>query len=284
MNKLIHSFYGCKCSEHWMFLQSCYFCLSSIYANQSGFDIDLYTNYDFGQLLDKAPYKNIYNIFENHKEYAKIDSKVWAWPKFVALDMVPRDTIHIDGDVFLKDNSCKELLDFDGCDVVLQHLEHVNHFGDMKAIYDESYESVKHLKWPDYIENKYLSHMPNNGVLGVNNDSLWVRYRDTYWDMCNQCIPGMFDGNNITVPDIIFEQYFLKEMCDKFNYSIKYILPGEDWDDINEYAIEHKYQHVCCEKRKYLNKVISIIKRKDPICYESLKSNWGNKYPEYFEI
>ena len=132
MSKVIHSFYGHNRNalefkhsreDFILFYQNCYFCLSSIYANQSGFDIDLYTNYDFGQLLDNAPYKHIYNVFEDHEEYAKIDPKIWAWPKFVALDMASRDSVHIDGDVFLKDKSCKKLLEYNGYDVIVQHAE-----------------------------------------------------------------------------------------------------------------------------------------------------------------
>ena len=263
-------------------MHSCYFCLSAIYCKSSGIDISLYTDYEFGQVLDKAPYENRHIVFDEYDKYSNINKFVWAWPKFIALDMVPRDTIHIDGDVFLKDKSCESILDFNGNDVIVQHLERSYHLSVTQSIYDSTYDAVKHLKWPDFIKNECPSCMPNNGVMGIKNETLWKQYKSTYWDMYNQCTPDAIVSDVYIVPDIIFEQHFLKEICDTYGYSIKYLLNGNTFDDINKDAIDKHYQHVCVDKHVKLKYIISLIKKKDPICYESLRCNWENKYPEYF--
>lgn len=293
MSNLIHSFYGHnrnalefdhKREDFIIFYQNCYFCLSSIYAAQSGFNIDLYTNYEFGQLLDAAPYKDIHNVFEDHDEYAKIDPKIWAWPKFIALDMAPRDSIHIDGDVFLKDKKCKKHLNFNGYDVIVQHAETYDQSVYFKEFWTDTFESIKHLDFPTFIDKNVPESMYNNGVLGVRNKVLWNKYRDAYWYMYNQCEKGTIvkDKNSFCVPDIIFEQYFLKQMCDKGQYAVKSVLDGVTNKELCESAIKKHYQHICGDKIKRLHQCINLIRKKNIKCYQMLKSNWGDKYPEYF--
>ena len=262
-------------------MQNCYFLLSTLYAHNSDFEIDLYTDYDFGQLLEKAPYKNINIVFEE-KDYSKINPLVWAWPKFVALDMVSRDTIHIDGDVFLKDNSCN--LYFGNDDAICQHLEKDYHCKNYLNIWKKSYNSIEHLDWPAQITKGIPSCMPNNGILGIKNESLWKTYRDSYWHMCNQCGPRSVRNVGYCVPDLIFEQYFLKQICDKLGYKLGYFLDGDNSFELHNDAVKKSYQHVCSGKIADLQKCINLIKKKNIACYDMLKSNWGSLYPEYFEI
>lgn len=285
---VIQSFYSCKLDDFNKFLQNCYFCLSSIYLRSSNIPADLYADYDFSQLCEFAPYDNNIVMFEDHDAYNNIDPYVWAWPKFIALDHVSRNVVHLDGDVFLKDASCKKLIDFDGNDVVCQHLEYKNVSNGYVKTYEKSFKSIEHLTFPDFIDKQIPKYMPNNGVIGINNDKLWKKYCDAYWYMCNQCTPGNININCIesdgwVAPDIIFEQYFLKQICDKDNYSIKYILHGNTLNDFNDDAARNKYQHICSDKVKHLSTCIKLIKKKDTRCYEMLKSNWKNKFPLYFE-
>ena len=283
MSKIIQSFYSRICSEEYKFVHNCFYCLSILYANESNIDIDLYTDYEFKELMDKAPYKNMNVIFENHNEYAKIDRLLFAWPKFVALDMTPRDTVHIDGDVFLKDETCKQLFIMDEYDCLTQHLEHRNDNPNIYAAYGETYLSIESLNFPDFIDKRIPESMPNNGVLCVKNETLWEKYRDTYWLMLQQCPANSINPIGWCVPDIIFEQYFLLQICEKDGYKIGYAIKGKNEDEAMEYAIQHKYQHICHEKRMRLPQCLNLIKKKSPICYEMIKSNWSDKYPQYFE-
>ena len=172
MCNLIQSFYSKNCSDFNMFVQSCYFALSAIYANENDMPIKLYTDTDFKEVLKSAPYKEITVLFDNCDEYKNIDPLIWAWPKFVALDVVPRDHIHIDGDVFLKSKSCKELLDFKNHDAIVQHLELGVHDISYKKSWEQTFGTIKHFDCPKYIDFVVPEAMPNNGVLGVNNEYL----------------------------------------------------------------------------------------------------------------
>lgn len=283
MCNIIQSFYSYNCNEINLFTQSCYFALSSIYAYGSDMPITLYTDYEFKEILDYAPYKNISVIFDNHDDYINIDPLVWAWPKFIALDVVDRYSIHIDGDVFLKSNDLIQLLQFNGFDAIVQHLESRLETQCYGSAYFDSFDCIKHLDFPKSVTKKVPDYMPNNGVLGVCNNKLWEKYRDSYWYMVNQIEKGSLQKEGWCVPDIIFEQYFLKELCDYYGYNIKYILKGDCIDDIIKDAANKNYQHVCSEKRQHIKKVLELIHKKDNRCYDALYSIWHDKFIEYFE-
>lgn len=282
MCNVIHSFYSHKCSEFEVFMQSCYFILSSIYANDIGLPITLYSDYEFGQCVQKAPYKKINGIFNDHKNYSKIDPLVWAWPKFLSLDVCSRDTIHIDGDVFLKSGFDKSSLEFTDCDVICQHLELWEHSKCFQTSWVESFTSIKHFEFPEEIIKDVPKCMFNNGVLGVKNKQLWEKYKEYYWQMVSQATSGSIDPIGWCVPDIIFEQYFLTQLCEN-KYKVKCILNGEKSEDITKDAIEKKYQHICADKKRDLKRCINLIKVKNTHCFDMIKSLWFDRFPEYFE-
>ena len=284
MGDIIQSFYSQNCSNYKMFLYNSYYLLSALYAYESDIDITLYTDYEFKVLLEKSPYKNIKEFFKYKNEFADVDTQFFTWPKLVALDAVSRDTIHIDGDVFLKDNSCLRLLDIGNYDVMCQHLEVMGKTLETDYVYNDSFNTIKHLNFPSFIEKKVPKCMPNTGVLCVQNENLWNEYRDTYWNMVKQARDNGLNPTGCSIPDIILEQQFLKEICDYRGYSMKYILDGSHYDEINKNAINNAYQHVCADmKNVFLTKCLYLIKEKNKNCYEVLKSNWKNEFPEYFD-
>ena len=101
--------------------------------------------------------------------------------------------------------------------------------------------------------------------------------------MVNKCTTDPVRQNGFCCPDLIFEQYFLEQLCFRDNINIKYAFPQEDFDDIFQAAVDNNYQHMCSEKMDNLDKCIELIKKKDIIAWESLKSYFGNEFPEYFE-
>ena len=283
MSNIIQSFYSPICTTDWMFTHSCYFYLSSLYAHQSNINITLYTDYNFKEVLESAPYKEICVLFKDYSLYNNINRLFWAWPKFIALDAVPRDTIHIDGDVFLKDNSCLRLLDIGNYDVMCQHLEYKAYKDTIKTSYEDSFNAIKDFDYPEYIVKSIPESMPNNGVLCVQNENLWNEYRDIYWKMLEQGEKINELPQGWCIPDIIFEQQFLKEICDYRGYSMKYILEGTSENELNIDAASKNYQHVCSDKKGKLQLCINLIRKKSNICYETLKYYWAKDYPEYFE-
>lgn len=116
---IIQSFSSKKCDDEFLFMQICYFTLSCLYADESGIDLTLHTDSRFAEFIH-APYKNIKITMDDVSDIHKL---IWAYPKFIALDMEPVGTIHIDGDVFLKDKSIIKYLDFSDYDCIVQSLE-----------------------------------------------------------------------------------------------------------------------------------------------------------------
>ena len=122
MDKLniIHSFYSKNCSEENLYIHSCYFILSCLYVNQIGGNINIHTDDKFASLIESCPYKNIY---VDMNDCYNAPSDFFAYPKLLALKKEPLGTIHIDGDVFLKDSVILDLLKFNDYDCITQNLE-----------------------------------------------------------------------------------------------------------------------------------------------------------------
>lgn len=282
---VIQSFFSIFLDNKRKLMHASYAMLSSIYGKSSEIPITLYCDYEFKQILEKSHYKEIIEVeeFKNPFNYLNIDPYLWAWPKFIVLDKVSRDTIHIDCDVFLKDKNCVNLFNRDGYDVLCQHREKLK-FEVVNQSYIDTFKSVEHLEFPDFIKKEVPKTMPNNGILMIDNEKLWNEYRDLYWEMVNKCNIDPVRPNGFCCPDLIFEQYFLEQLCNnKYHINIKYVFPQENFDDIFQAAVDNNYQHMCSEKMDNLNKCIELIKKKDIIAWESLKSYFGEQFPEYFE-
>lgn len=272
---VIQSFYA-NTNDFGIFYQATYFTLSCLYAKQIGIDITLFTDYTFGEVV--YPYNKIDYIFEN-TDIPNVDPLIWAWPKFIALDHCNRDTIHIDGDVFLQKPLCKQILTNINCDVLVQSQEHFQK-GNMGWI--STFEQIKHLVFPEWIEKKIPETMPNNGILCVKNEKLWDEYKKLYWSMAEQCTPGFITANGFCVPDIIFEQSFLEKLCEKNDYNIQYLF-GTNEKEISINSKLFGYSHVCDGKKHLLKYTLRMIKKLDIKSWECLFSNFGFMFSEYFE-
>lgn len=282
---LIQSFFSLFLSDKYKLMYASYCILSSIYAKNSGFEITLFCDYDFKQLMDKSQHKCIEEVdeFKNIDIYNDINRRIFAWPKFIVLDKVNRDTIHIDCDVFLKTKNCQSLFNgYNDYKVICQHKEKLC-FTEVNESYINSFESVKHLKFPDFVVKEVPQVMPNNGILMINDQKLWEEYKDLYWSMIE--LSKQYGINEVlySCPDLIFEQYFLDQICKKNNIDIKYVFPQENFDEIFKSADDIGYQHMCSDKMQDLPICLSLIKKKDKLAWESLKYYFGNKFPEYFE-
>ena len=96
--------------------------LSAAYARREGFDIELYTDSLGALLLSKAPYTKIHTDLDNISN--DIHPRFWACGKVYALEAAGNNTIHIDGDVFIKD---AKLLDVGKTDFIVQNEEYSNY-------------------------------------------------------------------------------------------------------------------------------------------------------------
>ena len=96
-----------------------YYSLSVAYLKKLGQKIVLHTD-NFGQeCLNHIPYDEIYLTIENEvpKDICPI---MWACSKFYALKNEPLESIHIDGDVFIKSQKCLDMINAGSFDLFCQ--------------------------------------------------------------------------------------------------------------------------------------------------------------------
>lgn len=275
---IIHSFYSLKCYNEDLFFQSCYFILSCLYIKHIGGNISIHTDDKFASLIEDCPYDNIYIDMNDCFEAPR---KFFAYPKLLSLSKEPLGTIHIDGDVFLKEKNLLKNIEFIDYDCITQHLE-LRDFISYPYIWDSSSDHFINVEYPYYM-NRFCSKMYNCGVLGFNNEKLFIEWYENYFRMLNEyvCHPNDLE---MGVPDIIIEQQSLTDLCEYKKYKVKTLLPSGDRLKINIFANNIGYQHtVGHTKSEDIVMCLQDIKSMSLKHYNIIKYNWENIYPLYFK-
>lgn len=262
---IVHSFASSACSDKTFLMHMAYFVLSCLYAKESGFNIKLHADNRTAEFLSVCPYDNIIADLEGIDWPAP---RLYAWSKFVSMKDEPLGTIHIDGDVFLKDPVLLEKMKFDEYDCIVQNIELPASpwgFGWKEA--SKSFENCEYPEWA----NRKCNAMYNCGIIGFNNQTLKDKYFETYWDMVDQY--RKYGTELCNVPDLIIEQQFLKDLTK--DYKVKELL---DFDDLTGSADNIGYQHVIGVKGKELSKVLSLIKKHNLNIYNKIINCYGQIY------
>ena len=110
-------------------------------------------------------------------------------------------------------------------------------------------------------------------------DALKKEYFDTYKLMLERFKK---DGIDIhSVPDIIIEQKFLMDLCNKRGYKVKFLL---NEDDLQNSANKIGYQHLIGSSKGRLHKqCLRLIYKLNKNVYNELKYRWVGLYPDSFE-
>lgn len=261
--QLVSTFYTKHLNTVDFFIQSICFALSSIYAKKSGFSINLHTDKRGYEYLKCCPYTNIYCDLE---DVDLPSPKLYAAVKFKVMEKYPLGTIHIDGDVFLKNPNLNDLLNFDNYDVIIQSLEQPPLYG---FEWKQSASVWDNCTYPEWA-NRNCEKMYNCGVIGINNEDLRNEYYNTYWNMYNQFLEKGIDKPS--VPDLIIEQQFLLDLCENKNYKVKFLIDG---NQPSKSANAIGYQHIIgvAKKKEYMQ-ILSMIKKLDIQVYNNLKNKF----------
>ena len=265
--QLVHSFYTKHLDDKSFLIHCICFALSCIYAKRTGFSINLHTDKRGYEYLNMCPYDNIFVDLEEVDLPAK---KLFAAVKFKVMEKYPLGTIHIDGDVILKNKVLLDLMKFNDYDVIVQSVEKPPLYG---FGWKESASTLDKCKYPDWA-NRDCNIMYNCGVIGINNPELKKLYFDTYWDMYDQyCENGIIKPS---VPDLVIEQQFLYDICESKKYKVKCLIDG---DHPSKSANPIGYQHLIGEaKIKEYFEIIKKIKELDKYIYIKLKSKFYGKF------
>lgn len=265
---LVHSFHTKYCNEEQLWMYVCYFTLSCMFAKRSGFDIVLYTDDKGAEMLQYAPYDDVKVTLNN---ITKPHTLFFAYPKFHVLECMDKNQIHIDGDVFLKNNNLKDILKYDGYDCIVQSIEREYDIVPYdNLMFEGSRQSFINTDYPEWAK-RHSFYMFNTGVLGFNNEKLKREFIDTYWYMAEQFAKKAV--NCPSCPEIIIEQQFLMDLCEFKNCNVKTVIEkGLFRDGVKEFCNDIGYQHVIgsIEKRKKLKDVIKTINSLDKTMISNL--------------
>jgi hypothetical protein len=135
-----------------------------------------------------------------------------------------------------------------------------------------SANSICKCEKPQWAKEK-CEEMYNCGIICIKNEKLKKEYFDTYWKMYNE-----YDVKGIkeyTIPDIIFEQQYLVDLCNVRNYKVRELLPT---DDFKNRAKEIGYSHLMgYAKHKHIGNVLKVIYKYDKEIYFKLKNKFYGK-------
>ena len=247
-----------------------YYSLSVAYIKRLDLPIELHTD-DFGKhCLDHLSYDNIHLTLNTIPEYIK--PYQWAYGKFLALKNCDLDTIHIDGDVFIKHDKCiNRIQDFidKKYDAIFQCKEHNRTSPGVLPVYKNTSTELFNLTYPIW-GKKNGKFAYNTGIILFNNQEYKDEFLKEYFRCHHDCatIPEFIskyndfkqNGGNY-IPDLVLEQQFMYDLAKYKNYKIGELI---DYLNLKDTANEIGYQHVL-GKEKY---DIKNIKR----CVETIKN------------
>lgn len=279
--RIIQSFCSDRCNDFQLFMYTCYFTVSCLFAKKADIDLSIHTDEKFADQINIAPYKNIYIDLDNCYSAPR---EFFAYAKLKAFEHEPLGTIHIDGDVFLKKNSILDMLRFDDYDCIVQHLE-LEKCMEFAQVWNDTDAGYKNIEYMPYMERKF-DHMYNCGVLGFNNEKLFEDWYNGYFTMLERVKESDVKWLPAACPDIIIEQKLLTDLCDFNNYNVKTLFVLNDLsekDAVDAYAYDIGYQHVVCDKVKDIPTCLKVIHLFDKSIYNEIKMRWGQVFPQIFE-
>lgn len=220
--------------------------LSAAYARREGFDIELYTDSLGALLLSKAPYTKIHTDLDNISN--DIHPRFWACGKVYALEAAGNNTIHIDGDVFIKD---AKLLDVGKTDFIVQNEESTNYVetGEANRI-DKDFASFLQ----EYGIDTSISTPYNMGVIGIFNPALRDKYISAYKDLAikiSSKFQESLNKDNIT-PDLLVEQLQFRQLSENYKGTVIIHKGAKE--------VPKGYQHLVTSA-KYQDEILNKVKQ-----------------------
>lgn len=220
--------------------------LSAAYARREGFDIELYTDSLGALLLSKAPYTKIHTDLDNISN--DIHPRFWACGKVYAIEAAGNNTIHIDGDVFIKD---AKLLDVGKTDFIVQNEEYSNYVegGEANRI-DKDFASFLQ----EYGIDTSISTPYNMGVIGIFNPALRDKYISAYKDLAikiSSKFQESLNKDNIT-PDLFVEQLQFRQLSENYKGTVIIHKGAKE--------VPKGYQHLITSA-KYQDKIVNKVKQ-----------------------
>jgi hypothetical protein len=208
-------------------------------------------------LIDKygLPFTSV--SIELEEALKGIDSKHWAIGKIYSCKIQKEPFIHIDNDVIWSKKPHIDLLSADVCfqqseimkDVGLGHIRpYINLINNFRL-------DSKYINW-DFKESY------NCGIIGFNRLDLL----DIWWDEALKYIEYIDNYNmEYEITSLIFEQFYITNLCNYFNYSVKLITDFSSINNIEHAASILGYTHFVSDSKKTKENELIIEKVYDHV-------------------
>ena len=193
-------------------------------------------------LIDKygLPFTSV--SIELEEALKDIDSKHWAIGKIYTCKIQKEPFIHIDNDVIWSKKPHIDLLSADACfqqsevmkDVGLGHIRPYNNLINNFRL------DSKYINW-DFKESY------NCGIIGFNR----LDILDIWWDEALKYIEYVDNCNmGYEITSLIFEQFYITNLCKYFNYNVKLITDFSSINNIEDAANILGYTHFVSDSKK----------------------------------
>ena len=257
--RLVHSFSAVRCTTKTLPVHVYTFALSAVYAKLNGFEIVLHTDKVGAHYLQHAPYDEIIVDLGTPPE----DKRIFAWSKFVAMVNEPIDSIHIDGDVFIK-KPIQDLLKLEDDDILCQNLEKIGIFPYHESCWDKESYVWRDCKYPSWMPRRF-DEMYNCGIIAFKDKKIRDEYFNLYHKMMND-----FKTNGKSAdctPELVSEQKLLYDFAKHNNLKVKCILILLE---LTPSANKIGYQHLLGDaKHKSLDKTKIFLERLNKNVYDN---------------
>jgi hypothetical protein len=262
-----------------------FYSLSIAFIKRFGYTIDLYTDSKGKETLGHLPYDNIYIVLDNMDNVPECN---WAAGKIESLKYANLGDIYIDGDVFIKRESCIDIIrKANQYDAFFQGHESIEQLPDEDSeyIYYGDNELLKDFDFPMGIP-KFGKDAYNAGVIIFNNQIYKDEFIKAYEYVLKQVMDDKFINtiykmNGCYCLDVIMEQRFLYEIGK--SYKVGTLLDywkavdknADDYKSINDQANELGFQHVLGFKkyeREEIEKCKGALKKVNLQIYEDAEN------------
>lgn len=250
------------------------FASSFLLAKRLGAQVVLHTDQLGREMLKDIPYDEVYQDLNILSPKTK---RFWAIGKLYATAREPLGAIHIDGDVFLKEPSLRNIFTND-YDMLVQ-----NEDGNWRL--DETYKITQHVLGQGLMQDGLHIDYPqayNCGITQFINADLKNRYLKMYFDTIMHATNDPELDNRIKValadterrgsiiPDIVVEQQCLHEIATQMGAKVKEVLTG----DIFKCSDEIGYCHLLSSnKYKQTAELHTLLKTLDKTLYKNITNN-----------
>ena len=213
-----------------------------------GQNIILYADKLGAEILNNIPYDEVRILdFDSSIDFA-------ASIKFEAIKDMTEDDVLIDGDLFLQNKKCLELINeyskkydyiysfFEPYTYTLKDDANIDNLKNYNLMVDKMREREELFKEPYILPSCNADFCwPNTSFMKFNNMELKQKYLEQY-HFFKKGLEGLDFGK--AWPDIIIEQYHMKKLLEYGNYSSKAMIENFPTNESNKYALQIGFTHL----------------------------------------